>query len=79
MQIAASPTVDFVKTEDISEEVREAERQAEMKSEDLAGKPDDIKAKMVEGRLGKILKRKVRKGGWGGKFGTLYLFFFLKS
>eukprot|EP00614_Pseudopedinella_elastica_P012119 CAMPEP_0172610126 /NCGR_PEP_ID=MMETSP1068-20121228/29982_1 /TAXON_ID=35684 /ORGANISM="Pseudopedinella elastica, Strain CCMP716" /LENGTH=199 /DNA_ID=CAMNT_0013413767 /DNA_START=92 /DNA_END=687 /DNA_ORIENTATION=+ len=59
MQIAASPTVDFVKSEDINEEVKEAERQAEMKSEDLEGKPEDIKVKMVEGRLGKILKQKV--------------------
>ena len=61
MQIAASPTVDFVKSEDINEEVKEAERQAEMKSEDLEGKPEDIKVKMVEGRLGKILKQKVRR------------------
>jgi len=59
MQVAASPTVDFVRTEDISLEVREAERRAEMMSEDLAGKPEEIKEKMVEGRLGKILKKKV--------------------
>ena len=32
---------------------------AEMKSEDLEGKPENIKEKMVEGRLGKILKTKV--------------------
>jgi len=47
MQVAASPTVDFVRTDDISADVREAERKAEMMSEDLKGKPDDIKAKMV--------------------------------
>jgi len=47
MQVAASPTVDFVRTEDINADVREAERKAEMMSEDLEGKPDDIKAKMV--------------------------------
>lgn len=49
MQVAASPTVDFVRTEDISLEVREAERRAEMMSEDLAGKPEEIKEKMVRG------------------------------
>jgi translation elongation factor EF-Ts len=47
MQVAASPTVDFVRTEDISVEVRDAERRAEMMSEDLAGKNEEIKAKMV--------------------------------
>jgi elongation factor Ts len=61
MQVAASPAVEFVRTEDISEEVRAAEREAEMRSEDLAGKPEDIKAKMVDGRMAKILKQKVRE------------------
>jgi len=59
MQIAACPSVEFVRDEDISEEAKQAEREAEMKSEDLAGKPDDIKVKMVEGRLGKIMKTRV--------------------
>ena len=59
MQVAASPSVDFVRTEEIDDAVIAAERAAEMKSEDLAGKPDNIKEKMVEGRLGKILKQKV--------------------
>lgn len=58
MQIAASPTVEFVSVSDIPPEVIEAERVLEMQSEDLAGKPDEIKAKMVEGRLQKILKTK---------------------
>ena len=59
MQLAASPTVEFVRADEIDDEVKERERQAEMQSEDLAGKPDNIKEKMVEGRLGKILKTKV--------------------
>jgi len=59
MQLAASPTVEFVTDSEIDDEVKERERQAEMQSEDLAGKPDNIKEKMVEGRLGKILKTKV--------------------
>lgn len=59
MQIAACPEVEFVSDGDISEEAKQAEREAEMKSEDLAGKPDDIKVKMVEGRLAKIMKSRV--------------------
>jgi elongation factor Ts len=58
MQIAASPTVEFVSVDDIPADVRERERDLEMQSEDLAGKPDEIKAKMVDGRLNKILKTK---------------------
>jgi len=58
MQIAASPTVEFVSVDEIPPAVIEAERALEMQSEDLAGKPDEIKAKMVEGRLQKILKTK---------------------
>mmetsp|Transcript_5617 Transcript_5617/g.14347 ORF Transcript_5617/g.14347 Transcript_5617/m.14347 type:complete len:235 (-) Transcript_5617:178-882(-) len=58
MQIAASPTVEFVSADDIPEEFKEKERQLEMMSEDLASKPEDIKAKMVEGRLTKLLKAK---------------------
>merc|ERR1711912_212475 len=44
--------------EDISDEDKAKERAAEMKSEDLEGNPENIKEKMVEGRLGKILKTK---------------------
>lgn len=58
MQVAASPQVDFVSVDDISDDDKAREREAEMKSEDLEGKPDNIKEKMVEGRLGKILKTK---------------------
>ena len=59
MQIAASPSVDFVRTEEIDDAVIDAERKAEMNSEDLEGKPENIKEKMVEGRLAKLLKQKV--------------------
>ena len=59
MQIAACPDVEYVKAEDISEEARAAERAIELKNEDLAGKPDAIKEKMVEGRLNKMFKEKI--------------------
>merc|ERR1711924_82044 len=51
--------VEYVKAEDISEEARAKERALEMKSEDLEGKPDAIKEKMVEGRVNKMFKEKI--------------------
>ena len=62
MQVAASPAVDVVRGSDLSDAARAVEREAELRAEDLAGKPDAIKAAIVEGRLGKILKRKVTRG-----------------
>ena len=59
MQIAACPTVTHVKFEDIPAELMDAEREVEMKNEDLAGKPEEIKKKMVEGRVNKMFKEKV--------------------
>merc|ERR1712003_375471 len=47
MQIAACPAVEYVKTEDISPEAMQKEREIEMKNEDLEGKPENIKEKMV--------------------------------
>merc|ERR1712176_853760 len=54
MQIAACPAVEYVKTEDMQKE-----REIEMKNEDLEGKPENIKEKMVEGRVAKMFKEKV--------------------
>ena len=59
MQIAACPAVEYVKTEDIPESARDAERAIEMKNEDLEGKPEEIKVKMVEGRVNKMFKEKI--------------------
>lgn len=56
MQIAACPNVQYVKVEDIPAEVAEKEREIEMGRDDLAGKPDNIKEKIVEGRISKRLK-----------------------
>ena len=42
-------------TEDVPAEVVEHEKAVQLKSDDLAGKPDNIKEKMVEGRLHKFL------------------------
>lgn len=56
MQIAACPNVLYVKVEDIPTEVAAKEREIEMGRDDLAGKPDNIKEKIVEGRISKRLK-----------------------
>jgi len=56
MQIAACPNVEFVKVEDIPQDIIDREKQIEMGRDDLAGKPDNIKEKIVLGRIDKRLK-----------------------
>ena len=56
MQVAACPNVDYVKVEDIPAEVAEREKQIEMGRDDLAGKKEEMKEKIVAGRIGKRLK-----------------------
>ncbi|ELS02549.1 translation elongation factor Ts [Xenococcus sp. PCC 7305] len=56
MQIAACPNVEYISVEDIPETVAAKEKEIEMGRDDLAGKPDKIKEKIVEGRIGKRLK-----------------------
>lgn len=55
MQIAACPNVEYVKPEDIPEAVAAKEKEIEMGRDDLAGKPDNIKEKIVQGRIDKRL------------------------
>ena len=58
MQIAASPSVEYVAPEDASPEFIEAEKQAEMQKEDLASKPENIREKIVQGRVDKIVNER---------------------
>jgi len=58
MQIAANPTVEYVSTADIPAEIVAKEKEIEMGKEDLASKPVNIREKMVEGRIAKLLKEK---------------------
>ena len=55
MQIAACPNVEFVKVDDIPEQTVTKEKEIEMGRDDLDGKPDNIKEKIVSGRIGKRL------------------------
>ncbi len=56
MQIAACPNVEYVSVEEIPDEIVNREKSIEMGRDDLEGKPEQIKSKIVEGRIGKRLK-----------------------
>lgn len=59
MQIAASPDVEFISLDEISEEVKQKEWDFESSKDDLVNKPDEIKNKIIEGRVNKSLNTKV--------------------
>jgi len=56
MQITACPNVEYVSVDQIPADVASKEKAIEMGRDDLAGKPDAMKEKIVEGRIGKRLK-----------------------
>lgn len=55
MQIAATPAVEYVRVSDIPADIVEKEKAIEMGKDDLSGKPDNIKEKIVQGRIDKRL------------------------
>ncbi|ESQ54335.1 hypothetical protein EUTSA_v10024316mg [Eutrema salsugineum] len=55
MQVAACPQVEYLVTEDVSEEIVKKEKEIEMQKEDLLSKPEQIREKIVEGRIKKRL------------------------
>jgi len=56
MQIAACPNVEFIKVEDIPATIAAKEKEIEMGRDDLGNKPENIKEKIVQGRIDKRLK-----------------------
>ncbi|MEO0854126.1 MAG: translation elongation factor Ts [Cyanobacteria bacterium J06648_11] len=56
MQIAACPNVEYVSVDQIPAEISAREKEIEMGRDDLDGKPDNIKDKIVQGRIDKRLK-----------------------
>lgn len=56
MQIAACPNVEYVRIDDIPSALVESEKAVEMGREDLASKPENIREKIVQGRIDKRLK-----------------------
>ena len=59
MQVADCPNVEYVSIDEIPEDVVEKEKQIEMGRDDLSGKPEQIKEKIVEGRIAKRLNELV--------------------
>ncbi|BAY45357.1 translation elongation factor Ts [Scytonema sp. HK-05] len=56
MQVAACPNVEYVNVDGIPAEVAQKEKDIEMGRDDLANKPQNIKEKIVQGRIEKRLK-----------------------
>ncbi len=59
MQVAACPNVEYVSVDEIPAEIVNKEKEIEMGRDDLSGKPDQIKEKIVAGRISKRLKELV--------------------
>ncbi|KAL9224063.1 hypothetical protein vseg_000136 [Gypsophila vaccaria] len=55
MQVAACPQVQYVSVEDIPESIVSKEKEIEMQREDILSKPENIRGKIVEGRISKRL------------------------
>ncbi len=56
MQVAACPNVEYVSIDQIPPEVVTKEKDIEMGKDDLGNKPENIKEKIVQGRIDKRLK-----------------------
>lgn len=56
MQIAACPSVEYVRVEDIPAEIVAKEKEIEAGKDDLSSKPEAVRAKIVDGRIEKRLK-----------------------
>ena len=59
MQIASNPEIEIVSVEDIPESLKDETRRFESAKDDLKNKPEEIKNKIIEGRVEKTLKKKV--------------------
>jgi elongation factor Ts len=56
MQVAACPNVEYITVDDIPSAIADKEKEIEMGRDDLANKPQNIKEKIVLGRIEKRLK-----------------------
>lgn len=56
MQVAACPNVEYISVEQIPSAIVESEKAIEMGREDMANKPENIREKIVQGRIEKRLK-----------------------
>ncbi|KAL9993474.1 putative translation elongation factor EFTs/EF1B, UBA-like superfamily, nucleic acid-binding protein [Helianthus debilis subsp. tardiflorus] len=55
MQVVACPKVEYVSIEDIPDSIVNKEKDIEMQREDILSKPENIRGKIVEGRVSKRL------------------------
>jgi elongation factor Ts len=58
MQVAACPEVEYINPSDADQEMVERERAIEMQKEDLLSKPENIREKIVAGRIDKLVNEK---------------------
>lgn len=56
MQVAACPNVKFVSSEEIPDSLISKEKEIEMGRDDLSSKKEEVRAKIVEGRISKKLR-----------------------
>jgi elongation factor Ts len=59
MQIASNPGIEIVSLENVSESRKEEIRKFEGEKEDLQNKPEEIRNKIVEGRVEKSLNKQI--------------------
>jgi elongation factor Ts len=58
MQVAACTEIEYVSPSDADQAMIEKEREVQMKMEDLQSKPENIREKIVQGRLDKMVNEK---------------------
>jgi len=58
MQVAACPEVEYISPSDADQEMVARERDIEMQKEDLLSKPENIREKIVNGRIEKLVNEK---------------------
>ena len=58
MQVAACPEIEYVSPEDADAAMIEKEREVQLKMEDILSKPENIREKIVQGRLDKMVNEK---------------------
>ncbi|XP_051131412.1 polyprotein of EF-Ts, chloroplastic [Andrographis paniculata] len=56
MQVAACPQVQYLDTDDVPKEIVDKEKEIEMQKDDLLSKPEQIRSKIVDGRVRKRLE-----------------------
>lgn len=59
MQIASNPEIEIISYDDISQSLKDEAWKFESAKEDLQNKPDEIRNKIIQGRVEKTLKSKV--------------------